>query len=169
MRIAGLAAGLFLAGFLVHWILWRIRIPLRQTAAILLILLATLPVGLAAGIFLPPLKILGPLGFWECLHISIFHVAMALAYAVCNSALEERSPSMTLLTFVADARGQGRTREELEAILRSASPVEVRLKAMVRDRLATEAEGVYRLTPKGRAWVRIFLFWRRLLKMEKGG
>ena len=115
MRIAGLAFGLFLAALLLHWIVWRIRIPRRQSAALLVILLGCLPAGLAAVLFVPALQVFGPLGFWVVLHVSTFHVALSLAYIVAYSAIEGRSPSMALLVYVADARGQGRTREELES------------------------------------------------------
>lgn len=119
MKTAGLAVGLFLAAFLLHWIIWRITIPRRQSAALLVILLGTLPVGLAAVTYVPALRPLGPLSPWQCLHVAIFHVTMSLGYVVAYSALEERSPSMTLLTFVADAGTQGRTLHELKAVLAS--------------------------------------------------
>ncbi len=169
MKIAGLAFGLFLAAFLLHWIIWRIRIPQRQTAALLVILLGALPVGLAAVLLLPALQFLAPLGFWEVMHVAEFHVALSLAYIVAYSALEGRSPSMALLVYVADSRGQGRTRAELEALLRSQRPVESRLEAMLRDDMVSESGGVYRLTAKGWAWARSLGAAREFLKMEKGG
>ncbi len=167
MRIAGLAFGLFLAALVLHWIVWRIRIPRRQTAALLLILLGVLPVGLAALVLAPGR--FGPLGFWEVLHISIFHVAFSLAYIVAYSAIEGRSPSMALLVHVAEARHKGRTRQELDAMLRGENPVAARLEAMLRDGMVVAAGGSYRLTAKGWAWARTLGGFRRLLGMEKGG
>jgi hypothetical protein len=169
MRIAALAFGLFLAAFLLHWIIWRVRIPRRQTAALLVILLAFLPVGLAAAAFLPALQFLAPIGFWEVVHVSMFHVALSLAYIVAYTAIEGRSPSMALLVYVADARGQGRTRGELESVLRGGNPVAARLQAMLLDGMVVQADGLYRLTPKGWAWARTLGCFRNLLGMEKGG
>ena len=169
MKIAGLAFGLFLAAFLLHWIIWRIKIPRRQSAALLAILLGTLPVGLAAVVYVPALQPLGPLGFWQCLHIAIFHVMMSLGYVVVYSALEERSPSMSLLTFVADAGPQGRTLQELRLVLADARPVESRLQAMVRDHMVIETQTNYRLTAKGRVWAQIFACWLRLMGASRGG
>ena len=60
-------------------------------------------------------------------------MALSLAYIVAYTAIEGRSPSMALLVYVADARGQGRTREELESLLRGENPVAARLEAMLRD------------------------------------
>jgi hypothetical protein len=169
MLVAALAFALFLAAFLLHWIIWRIKIPRRQTAALLLILLGTLPVGLAAVLFVSALRCFGPIGIWELLHISIFHVALSLAYIVAYTAIEGRSPSMALLVCVADARGQGRTREELEQLLRGDDPVTARLQAMLLDGMIAQVDRSYRLTAKGWAWARALGSFRRLLGMEKGG
>ena len=169
MRITSLAFGLFLAAFLLHWIVWRIRIPRRQSAALLVILLGTLPVGLAAVILVPALQGFGPIGFWEVLHVSTFHVAMSLAYIVAYSAIEGQSPSMALLVHVADARGRGCTREELQAVLRKSDPVATRLDAMLRDGMVEQWDGQCKLTAKGWAWARCLGSCRLFLRMEKGG
>lgn len=169
MRIAGLAFGLFLAAFLLHWIIWRIRIPRRQSAALLVIFLGMLPAGLLLLAFLPGLAGLAAVGPWQCLHVAVFHVAMTIGYVVNYSGLEGRSPSMTLLVFVADARGKGRTREELFDVLRGDCPVETRLEAMIRDNMVTCQNGTYVLTTKGCAWARVFGQWRDLLNLPKGG
>jgi hypothetical protein len=169
MRIAGLALAQFSIAFFVHWLLWRIRVPRRQTAALLAILLGMLPVGLAAMSWGPGARLAGPLGPWQCTHIAVFHVALSLAYVVAYSALEEQSPSMTLLLDVARAEPEGRTRDELAALLEGRSPVEVRLDAMLRDKMVTQAGGNYQLTAKGLLWAGTFSCWLRLLKMDKGG
>ena len=116
MRIAWLALTLFLAAFVLHWAVWRIRVPRRQSAALLVILLGSLPIGLALVTFVPALQFLRPHGMWELVQVVTFHVAMTLAYVVAYSAIEGRSPSMTLLGYVADARGGGRTRAELLSV-----------------------------------------------------
>jgi hypothetical protein len=101
--------------------------------------------------------------------VVIFHVAMSLAYVVAYSAIEERSPSQTLVAHVADFQGKGRTREELVQVLKGLAPVESRLSAMLRDNMVSEIDGVYHLTPKGWKWAKVFSCWRRLLGMGKGG
>src|SRR5579862_3987265 len=103
MRVAGFAVGLFLVAFLVHWLIWRIRIPHRQTAALLAIFFGFLPIGLAAMQALFRAMDWPDFNGWELLHISIFHTALSLAYIVVYSALEERSPSMTVLLHLAAA------------------------------------------------------------------
>lgn len=169
MRVAALALTLFSAAFALHWILWRIRVPRRQSAVLLAVLLAALPVGLAAVTFVPALLFFRPHGLWEVAQVCVFHLALTLAYVVAYSAIEGRSPSMTLLSFVADARGQGRTRADLEAVLRGDDPVTLRLEALVRDNMIAGGGDGYALTAKGWVWARCFGAFRSLLKMRKGG
>lgn len=169
MQVAILAVALFSITLLVHWVVWRIRPPQRQTAALLAIFFAALPLGLLATLLPPARDWFDPLGVWAYLHVSIFHVAMSLAYVVAYSAIEERSPSMTLLLYVAASEPRGRTRDELRDVLRATPPVERRLDAMLRDKLLDQAGGAYRLTSKGWAWSRVFALGLRLLNKEKGG
>jgi hypothetical protein len=169
MRVAALALTLFSAAFLLHWVLWRIRVPRRQSAVLLGIFVAALPVGLAAVTFVPALQFFRPYGIWEVVQVSIFQIAMTLAYVVAYSAIEGRSPSMTLLSYVADSRGQGRTRAELETVLRGDDPVTARLDAMVRDNMIEQDGNDFLLTSKGWTWARCFGAFRGLLQMRKGG
>jgi hypothetical protein len=169
MYVAFYAFGLFALSFAVHWAWWRVRVPRRQSATILLLFMGLLAVGLAAMPWWPPLQGLGLLGLWPALQVALFQVSMTLAYIVAYSALEERSPSMTLLVHVANARGAGRTRDELYAVLGGMTPIELRLAAMTRDKMLTADGGAYRITAKGRAWATVFSTWRRLIRLNKGG
>lgn len=169
MRIACLAAGLLAAAFLIHLLWWRIRLPQRQTAMLLIVFLSVLVLGLAAGELLSVLGATQPLPFWACVQIAIFHIAMTLAYVVAYSVIEGNSPTMVIVTAVADSQGRGLTRAELDQALRATVTVEVRIAAMVHNRMATEQRGIYRLTGKGRAWAAVFTFWQGLLKLDKGG
>jgi hypothetical protein len=99
----------------------------------------------------------------------VFHTACSLAYIVAYSALEHRSPSMTLLVAVADSGTAGCSHEELRGLLAGASPVEVRLDAMVHEGMVVRDGDGYRLAPKGRAWATVLTNWRRLLGMPPGG
>jgi hypothetical protein len=169
MHVACAAFGLFVVAFVIHWLWWRVRVPKRQTAAILLLFFAVLGGGLVALLTVPALAARGPWGFWQLVHIGIFHIAMTLAYVVAYSALEERSPSMTLLVFVAGSGEQGRSRSELEGVLVGFTPVETRIAAMARDGMIVLDGPLCRITPKGRIWATTFGAWHRLIRFEKGG
>jgi hypothetical protein len=172
MRVLCIAVTMFAIGFMLHWIWWRVGIPRRQTAA----LLAVFSLTLAGGLVVLSLRAaLGEPRFWELrnawevAHVASFGVAAMFAYVVAYSAIEERSPSMTILTRVADSGERGQSREELQAMLLDVSPVEIRLGAMERDGMVQNEGGHLVLTQKGRAWATTFSAWRRLLRFRLGG
>jgi hypothetical protein len=168
MSTALLAIGVFATAFLVHLAWWRIALPRRQTAALLAVFFGVLVAWLGVSHFLPG-RWCTAADRWQAIHVAIFHTACALAYIVAYSALEHRSPSMTLLVAVADSGAAGCAPEELRSLLAGASPVEVRLNAMVHEGMVTLDGDGYRLAPKGRAWATVLSNWRRLLGMPPGG
>ena len=168
MSTALLAIGVFATAFLLHLAWWRIALPRRQTAALLAVFFGVLVVWLGVSHFFPG-RWFTAADRWQAIHVAIFHTACALAYIVAYSALEHRSPSMTLLVAVADSGGAGCTPEQLRSLLAGASPVEVRLNAMVHEGMVTLDGDGYRLAPKGRAWATVLSNWRRLLGMPPGG
>ncbi len=160
-----LAFGLFGFAFAIHWLIWRVCLPRRQTAALLAIFMGIWLLAIVVAFLWPT----HPVGWWQGVQVSLFHIATALAYIVAYSAIEERSPSMTLVTFVADAREVGRTREEMLVVLQGFEPLSRRLAAMVRDGMIAEDADRYVLTAKGRQWVWVLSNWRRLMGRGKGG
>jgi len=170
MRILLFSLALACLGFAVHWIVWRVRIPVRQTRAMLGIFAAVAVAAVALGVAgRGPLPAWWPANGWEWLHAMTFYAAAMLGYVVVYTALEERSPSMTLLSFVARDPGRGSSRADLESVLGGASPVEVRLDALIRDRMVDDHDGICTLTEKGRRWAATFEGLRRLLGFPAGG
>ena len=168
MSTAILASGVFAAAFFIHLIWWRIALPRRQTAALLAVFFGVLVAWLAVSHFLPG-RWWTAADRWQAIHVAVFHTACSLAYIVAYSALEHRSPSMTLLVAVADSGTAGCSHEELRGLLAGASPVEVRLDAMLHEGMVVRDGDGYRLAPKGRAWATMLTNWRRLLGMPPGG
>lgn len=168
MNTALLAIGVFATAFIVHLAWWRIALPRRQTASLLGLFFAALFAWLAVSHFLPG-RWFTAADCWEAIHVAVFHTACTLAYIVAYSALEHRSPSMTLLVAVADAGDAGCSPDELRGLLDGASPVEVRLDAMMHDGMIVREGDGYRLAAKGRAWATVLTAWRRLLGMPPGG
>jgi hypothetical protein len=168
MATAILAVGVLSTAFLVHLAWWRMALPRRQTAMLLVVFFGVLVAWLGVSHFMPGHWFTAA-DRWQAIHVAIVHTACALAYIVAYSALEHRSPSMTLLVAVADSGGAGCTHEQLRGLLAGASPVEVRLAAMVHEGMIVEDGAGYRLAPKGRAWATVLSAWRRLLGMPRGG
>jgi len=170
MKVAVIAVTLSSFAFLVHLIVWRIRVPRRQTAALLAIFSLVLILGLIL-VSLPSVRSSGwALDWpWEVIHVTIFHVAVMLGYVVAYSAIEEKSPSMSIVSWVAEAGDDGRTMEEVERRLMARSPIDSRLQAMLRDRMVERRQHEYVITDKGRWWAFVFAAWGRLMNAARGG
>jgi hypothetical protein len=169
MTLFCFASMLFMGAFAVHWLWWRMRIPRRQTATLLGIFFGLLVLGLCLVRTIPALEPSAPHGIWQLLHVMLFHTAFSLAYVIAYSALEERSPSMTVLVAVADSEPDGLSAADLSSLLLRMSPLDSRLEAMIRDRMIEFDGASYRLTSKGSAWALVLGGWRRLLALPKGG
>ncbi len=160
---------LLITAFGMHVLLWRVCRPRKHTDTLLVIFISCL----AAGILV--IKVFGvlPLGargsVFDYLRLVLFYVSVTLAYVISYSALEADSPSL-LMTLEIDAAGsQGLEKSKLFNAMTDDVLIRPRLDDLVRDGLAVLEHGQYRLTSKGRPFVRIFIFFRTLLGAPKGG
>lgn len=164
MVVAAVAVVLFAIAFALHVICWRLRRPARPVGALLVILVGTLILGLMIA---AQVVVLGP---WQLAHIALFHIAATLAYIVLYSALEQDSPSLTIIAYVAAAQGRGRKPEELRGLVRDEQIVGVRFDALLAAGIVIQSPSeLYLLTPRGRRWARLLNLFRRLYRLDKGG
>jgi hypothetical protein len=169
MRVTVAVAGLFIASFLVHLVVWRIRVPRRQSATLLLIFLGLPLVVFGLLLLLAPLRNFGSWSFWTYAHIAICQISAALGYTVFYSVFEATSPTLRALLYVTNAGSTGRTSAELVAMIKGATSMQIKLKAMIRDQMLFQSADYYFLTPKGRLWAITFGIGRRCLGLAKGG
>ena len=156
MALLALAFGLHLA-------IWRIRLPVRQTRALLTVFFGVLAGGLVA------FAAAGAAGPAELLHVGLFFVSVTLAYTITYSALEADSPSLVMILAIADAGDDGLDQHSFDQAMTDEILVAPRVRDLLRDHLASLDGETYRITPKGRRFVRIFLVHRGLLGAGKGG
>lgn len=169
MNVALLGLGIVALAFGVHVLVWRIRLPRRQTKALLAIFLSALAVGLCLAAFWPPAQALAPDDIWGYAHVALFVVAVMAAYTITYTAVEADSPTLVMVMRIRAAGPGGLDRKAFEALLTDELLVLPRLRDMVRDGTATLEGGRYRLTAKGWRFARIFGVYRRLLGGEMGG
>ena len=158
--------------FLLHLLIWKIHLPTRQTRALLLIFSGTLMVGLLClwGIqdVLPSRMI--PTFFPQYPHIALFFTSCTLAYLITYSAIEADSPSLVMMMTIADAGPDGLPKARFEQLMTDDLLIIPRIRDLGRDEMVMLADGKYVLTPKGKGFVRIFIWYRRILGLaEKGG
>lgn len=154
-------------------IVWKIRIPKRQTKVLLGIFFGTLVAGLSAltavPYLIPGLAVYIPEYFLEYLHISISFVSLTLAYMITYSAVEADSPSLVMIRAVARAGAGGLDKREFEKTMNNELLIIPRVRDLVTDKMAYMEGDKYRLTPKGVMLARVFVFYRNLLNAPKGG
>lgn len=161
-----------MTAFMLHLVLWKIRVPKRQTRAILLIFfgLLTLVVSLLK-VFAGQSSLLSdyPLQPAGYLHIVLFVTACSLAYMITYSAIEVDSPSLVMALAITRAGDAGLPEADFCDMMNNALLVEPRIRDMLRDGLVTKDGDIYRLTSKGKRMARLFALHRRLLGAGMGG
>lgn len=169
MNVAIFSIVLVLSAFLLHVCIWRVRLPESHTRTLLGLFLGALPVAFAANALLPPESPWRLNGFWQHVHVCLFHVSMSLAYIEFYTTIEEDSPSMTLLLYIAQSGHEGRAEDEMYELITDDVVVGGRLSSLVNGGLVVSRDRVYRLTSRGVAWARCFQCARRVYRLRIGG
>jgi hypothetical protein len=164
-----LLTGLILltVAFFLHLLIWKIYLPKKQTKALLLIFFGTLASGLGFIVYNP-----GVITFespWQYLHVALFFIAFTLSYIITYSAFEADSPSLVIVNLIHAAGENGMPDDELKKYLTDDILVHPRILDLYRDQLIFDEKGKILLTPKGKRFVKVFIFHRWLLNAKKGG
>jgi hypothetical protein len=153
--------------------LWRIRLPKRQTRAIIVLFVGTFCCGHFTlwkyGSNLCILGIYPPNSLAEHFQLSIYFLSLTLAYLITYSAIEVDSPSLLIVIKIFEAGSFGLSKESLEHEFDNAVLIEPRINDLIRDKMAEFHEGKYRLRMKGILLAQLFTFYRNMLKAGKGG
>jgi hypothetical protein len=152
---------------LVQLIIWRVRLPQRQSQAIARIFAATFVIELAAVAALRPSFLAA--SFSVYVYATFAYLILTLCYIITYTAVEADSPTMLIMDRATAAGAQGITRQFLREELTDEALVWNRVEDLAGDGLIRDAGRRYDLTGAGRALVRIFIFQRRLLRLGKGG
>jgi len=158
----GLALSFF--AFLSHLIVWKVRVPERQVRALLKIFIYSL----LAGLFMLRLTD-STLIAADYLYISLFVLSAAAAYIITYPALEADSPSLAIVSRIAAAGPRGLSDDEIYHEMGNDILVTPRIRDLLDEKLVRIRDGKYRLTRSGSLFVGIFIFYRGLLNLNKGG
>lgn len=165
----------FVVAVIAHLVVWRIRLPMAQTSALLKIFALFLVAGLVGMTWPPPWleTFTGDLGAMpgaDTLAFVMLFIPLGLSYIVTYSAIEADSPSLTVIRLLTEAGAEGLDANGLEAGFRRLSFMESRIAHLVADNLATFDGKVYRATPKALLLVRVLDIYRRLIgRRAEGG
>ncbi len=173
MKILIWTSVLFSISFAVQLLVWRVKIPKRQTKVLLQVFFITLSAGLIAlwviSYFMPGFSKYVPAHFTEYIHTFIFFISLLLSYMITYSAIEVDSPSLVMVMAIAKTGAKGLPKDEFERTMNDDLLVIPRIKDLVNDKMAYVKNGRYKLTTKGLFLAGLFVFYRRLLNAPKGG
>lgn len=172
MKVLFIGLGLFFIAFLVHMVVWRIKIPKLQTNALLRIFSTTLTVAFLVlfffGVFAAG-SFFALRGFNEYMHIALMFIFLMLTYIITYSALEVDSPSLVILNTIAKTKDNGLDKNTLFTLMTDNLLVKPRLDDLIRDGFAYLNADKYVITKKGSLFVSIFILYRKLLGINKKG
>jgi hypothetical protein len=156
--------------FLAHLVIWFFHVPSKPYPALLMLFAL-------AWVFVAALRLALPAawaefypdGFWPWAAAALFHAACSLSYIILYSALEQDSPSLTMIKYTDMAAREGRAPGDYKTILSDDLVIGSRLNALVEGQLVHKREHRYYLAPKGAFWDRVFGLWMKLLGIRTGG
>ena len=174
MRVLLWGIILFFLAFLLHLIIWKIRLPKRQIRMLLLIFFGVLIVGFVNlwSVTLPikVFKLSAPHTIAEYIHVALFFTSLTLAYIVTYTAIDVDSPSLVMVMNIANAGSEGLDKAAFDNAMTDDILVKPRVRDLVTSEITYMDGDKYRLTPKGILLARIFVFYRKLMNnTSKGG
>jgi hypothetical protein len=173
MPILTCGLGLISIAFLIHLGVWKIRLPKRQTLALLWIFFGTFLLSIPFFEFVLRGKNLAkpllPQNIIDYAHVFLFFTSFTLAYLITYSALEVDSPSLLIIKLIADAGPTGVEEETLKAKLSDDMLILPRINDLTLDKMAKWQGTRLQITPKGKWFVKMIMAYRSLLKASPGG
>ena len=163
MKIFLTTLALFVTAFVLHVIIWRIRLPRHQLRALMLvfgsIILLWVPVSVLATISEP-----------DVLHVVLFYVVSSLCYFIIYTTIEADSPTLSLMQYIAVHEPQGIPADQVKQFLTRRPFVKARLSALIHSGEIREQNGCYKISGNPSLFFRLILEFRKLYgPISRGG
>jgi hypothetical protein len=155
----------FSAVWLVHLVLWRVRLPQAQLKTLLVLFFF----GWCGAIGFAWISNWSLLSLGEgnvlngFLYFSLFYWSAALCYVITYSAMEGDSPTLSLTRHLHRKGAEGLSHEEVEEFFRQRPFVGARVKALATDNIFFEESGGYRLASGNYLFFRLILGYRKVV------
>ena len=167
MNVLLTGIALLLISFCSQLLLWRLWIPARQIRALLVIFLLVPLLAVAGALIAGVPAFLAALTAPEITRLVIFYVSCSLVYVVLYSAIEEKSPTLSIVSYV--ARKGECSEADLFGQFGKGSELSQRIELLTLSKLVECDDAGYRLTPGGRRFATLFDAANRLFGLELGG
>ncbi len=159
MRVFLWGTGLFAAAFLVHLLIWRIRVPRFQRGGLMAVFGGMLAAALA---LFAAFRGAAPDGAFEMILLLVYYGSLALAYVALYSSLEGDSPSMSMVRRVYQAGRAGLDGAVFARELTSDRFVRARLVYLLKDEMVRLDGDRYVITPKGESLLSFYVMYAKL-------
>lgn len=173
MKVLVYGMGLYALAFLIHLVVWKIRMPKSPMNGLLQIFSMTLGAGYlgirALGPSFSLFQATVPQSLPECLHMGLLYLSLTLAYMVLYSALEADSPSVGLLRKIISTGAAGMGEEDLRQAFNNLDFLEARIRQLAEDKLITGENGKLQATRRGLLLLKVISLHRELCALPKGG
>jgi hypothetical protein len=156
---------LLLLAFFVHIVAWRVRLPRRSIRALLCIFAATPLVVVPIYFAIEPAFTDAS----DAVRILLFYVSCALVYVVLYSAIESRSPSLAIVSYVASRGSAGCAEADFADHVIDDEGISTRIAAMIAAKMIVVSNGQCTLTPAGRRWAKLFELASAIFRLPLGG
>jgi hypothetical protein len=166
MTVLLAGAGLLFLSFCVQLALWRIFVPTRQICALLVVFILV-PLIAVGFVQLTGMSMPAALSAAETVRLAIFYVSCALTYIVLYSAIEEQSPTLAIISYVAE-KSQCSTADLVDRFGRG-HELSQRIELLARSEFVRQQGDHYRLSPAGNRLAKLFDAANRLFGLESGG
>jgi len=157
---------------LLHLIIWKIRLPKKQTNTLLMIFSSVLILGTFFLFKFPELikwSILSSNNLFEIVQFIFLFLSATLVYIVSYPAIEVDSPTLLIIKAVFDAGPGGLDKSKLELMINDDLLIKPRIRDMLFDNMVYLDGRKYKLLLKGLILARIFSFYRNIIRGGKGG
>lgn len=102
-------------------------------------------------------------------HILLFYISIVCFYIINLPAIEADSPSLVIVMKIAKAGSVGLGKDNLFQELTDSILIKPRINDLLKEKLICLCQDKYKLTAKGKFIISIFIFYRKLLGLPKGG
>jgi hypothetical protein len=148
-------------------VLWRIFIPGRQIRTLLVIFFVVPLIVFGVLQIAGTPTILATLSAAGIVRLGIFYVSCALMYIVLFSAIEEQSPTLAIISYVAERSRC--TATDLVHRFGRGRELSQRIELLTRSEFVRRDGDRYRLAPSGHRFAKLFDAANRLFGLESGG
>ena len=155
---------LFGVAWIAHVVWWRYNLPRHQTRALVVVFTAA---PLVAGCLWVASGRPELIELHDLPGIAMFYLGAIGCYLIAYTAVEETSPSLTIIRTLEAAGNTGCSLEELSSVITESNFVKPRLEALRRDGMVTAADGGFVLTRRGRQAAQTALLLSRIFNIQE--